>query len=247
MPLVTIIGRGHSGTRAISHTLYASGIFMGDRLNRSGDLIPPQAMYDACRVLAKYVEWKGDLTWDFSALHEMEIPQEFVDLIHTYLESVFSELEKHPDALIGWKIPETTLVFPWIQRLFPQIKYIYWIRDPRDCILRGHTTDDMGRFGVDYPQTDDDRLRRAISWKYQYDLVKATPRPTHWLEVRFEDFVLKQEETLARIEAYLGVPLGRIVVRPDAVERWRKDGGVHMFDFFAEAMQTHGYQANSSR
>ena len=39
---VTIIGRGHSGTRAISHTLYASGVFMGANLNRSGDLVPPQ-------------------------------------------------------------------------------------------------------------------------------------------------------------------------------------------------------------
>ena len=30
MTLVTIIGRGHSGTRAISHTLYASGVYMVD-------------------------------------------------------------------------------------------------------------------------------------------------------------------------------------------------------------------------
>ena len=34
---ITIIGRGHSGTRAITHTLYASGVFMGSTLNRSGD------------------------------------------------------------------------------------------------------------------------------------------------------------------------------------------------------------------
>ena len=59
MTLVTVIGRGHSGTRAMSHTLIASGVFMGNLLNRSGDLLPPQDMYDACRVLAKYVEWQG--------------------------------------------------------------------------------------------------------------------------------------------------------------------------------------------
>ena len=34
MSLITIIGRGHSGTRAISHTLYASGVYMGRLLNR---------------------------------------------------------------------------------------------------------------------------------------------------------------------------------------------------------------------
>ena len=52
MSLVTVIGRGHSGTRAISHTLYASGVHMGRLLNRSGDLMPPAKMYDACRVAA---------------------------------------------------------------------------------------------------------------------------------------------------------------------------------------------------
>jgi hypothetical protein len=42
--MVTVIGRGHSGTRAMSHTLSASGVYMGATLNRSGDLIPPEAM-----------------------------------------------------------------------------------------------------------------------------------------------------------------------------------------------------------
>ena len=84
MALVTIIGRGHSGTRSISHTLYASNVYMGACLNRSGDLIPPQAMYDACRVMARYVQWTGDLTWDFHQLYEMEIPQEFTDLLNEF-------------------------------------------------------------------------------------------------------------------------------------------------------------------
>ena len=58
--LITIIGRGHSGTRSISHTLSASGVFMGEPLNVSGDLLPPQKMYDACRVFAQYVKYLGN-------------------------------------------------------------------------------------------------------------------------------------------------------------------------------------------
>lgn len=241
MTLVTVIGRGHSGTRAVSHTLYASGVFMGATINRSGDLVPPEAMYDACRVMARYVEWQGGLSWDFSQLHTMPIPDEFTRLIHTYLQSVLDEQAKHPDALVGWKIPETTLVFPWIVRLFPDAKYIFWVRDPRDCVLNRHITDDLRVFGIDYPPTDDIRLRRAISWKYQVELVKATPQPANWLELRFEDFVLRQEETLARLEAYLGIPLARIVVRPDAVGRYRLDNGRHDFDFFAPELARFGY------
>lgn len=237
MSLITIIGRGHSGTRAISHTLYASGVYMGDTLNASGDLLPPQPMYDACRVAAQYIQWKGGLEWDFSQLNNMDIPPEFTDLIQTFLKSVLGN--KASDK--GWKIPETTLVYPWIVRMFPDAKYIFWIRNPRDCILARHKTDDMRDFGIDYPETDDERLRRAISWKYQYDLVKAFPKPANWLEVRFEDFVLKQEETLARLEDYLGIPLGRIIVRPDAVDRWKHDTGVNYFDFFEPAMIEYGY------
>lgn len=237
MSLITIIGRGHSGTRAMSHTLSQSGVFMGSPLNVSGDLLPPEAMYEACRVLARYVYWQGGLAWDWGALHSMPIPAEFTDLIRSYLRSVLESPAEHK----GWKIPETTLVFPWIVRLFPDAKYIFWIRDPRDCILGRHLTDDLNDFGIEYYPTNDVRLRRAISWRYQYDLVRATPKPRQWIEVRFEDFVLRQEETLARLEEFLGLKLARIPVNPAAVGRWRADEGVHEYGFLAAAMREYGY------
>jgi len=249
----TIIGRGHSGTRAMSHTLSASGVFMGAPLNDSGDLLPPEAMYQACRVFARFVQWRGGLEWDWDEVQRMEIPAEFTDLIHTYLKSVLESTAEHK----GWKIPETTLVFPWIARLFPEIKYIFWIRNPRDCILGAHLTDDLNDFGILYPPTEDAadeadeyirriRLRRAISWKYQYDLIQAIPKPEHWIEVRFEDFVLRQEETLARLESFLGIPLARIPVQPETVDRWKLDPGVNYYDFFAPAMERYGYETTTS-
>jgi len=238
VPWITIIGRGHSGTRAISQTLAESGVFMGAPLNKSWDLIPPTDMYEACRVLARHVVWRGGLEWDWSRLGEMEIPAEFTALIRSFLRSVLDS----PADRAGWKIPETTLVYPWIQRMFPDMRYIFWVRNPRDCILGGHVTDDLGRFGVPYPPTEDERLRRAISWKYQYDLVRATPRPRHWIEVRFEDFVLDQERTLARVEEFLGLKLARIAVKPEAVARYKSDPGPSYFDFLAPAMQAHGYE-----
>ena len=36
---------------AISHTLSASGVWMGEPLNVSGDLLPPEPMYEASRLL----------------------------------------------------------------------------------------------------------------------------------------------------------------------------------------------------
>jgi len=237
MSLITIIGRGHGGTRAMSHTLAASGVFMGAPQNRSGDLLPPWDMYDACRVFARRVQWRGDLNWDWSAVQDGDIPDEFTRLIRSYLRSVLASDAQHK----GWKIPETTLVFPWIARLFPEAKYIFWVRDPRDSILAPHKTDDLRDFGIQYPETDDVRRRRAISWKYQDDLVRATPRPENWIQVRFEDFVLRQDETLERLSDYLGIRLAKIRVNPEAVGRWRNDPGVHSFDFLEPAMRDYGY------
>jgi hypothetical protein len=248
MSLMTIIGRGHSGTRAMSHTLSASGVYMGEPLNVSGDLLPPGAMYDACRVFAQYVDWHtsgDDLlgVWDWHAAQNMEIPEAFLTLITEYLQSVTAS----PSEYKGWKIPETTLVFPWIARIFPDAKYIYWVRDPRDGILAQHKTDDLRDFGIPYLATEDIYMRRALSWWYQYCLVKATPKPENWMVVRFEDFVLHQDETLARLESYLGISLAKIPVDQEAVGRWKKAeiqneaGSLRRFDFLADAMQELGY------
>ena len=124
--------------------------------------------------------------------------------------------------------------------MFPDTKYIFWIRNPRDCMpaTMSRTT---CAIRDQYPETGDERRRRAISWKYQYDLVQASPRAAQWIEVRFEDFVLRQEQTLKRLEAFLGIPLARIPVKPEAVDRWRNDGGANYFDFLEPAMRSYGY------
>jgi hypothetical protein len=221
----------------MSHTLSASGVYMGAPLNNSGDLIPPEDMYEACRVIAKYVTHSGGLEWDFSKLHTMPIDPAFTKLIEKYLTSVLNNKSENK----GWKIPETTLVYPWIVRMFPDIKYIHWVRDPRDCILGGHVTDDLNRFGISYPKTDDIRLKRAISWKYQREIMKATPIPKNVISIKFEDMVFEQENTLKKLEKYLGIPLTAIPMRTDSVGRYKTDTETHMYDFFKEDMDECGY------
>ena len=239
--LVTVIGRGHSGTRIISHTLAQSGVYMGAQLNDSGDLIPAEDLYEACRVLARYVEYRGGLEWDFSRLHTMPIDPEFTRLVESYLASVLASDAEH----CGWKLPETTLIYPWITRMFPQARYLHWVRDPRDSIMGEHLTDDLADFGVPYEPTDNPKLRRAISWKYQREIMKATPPPRHWALVRFEDFVTQQERELARLGEFLGFPLAQIPVRPHPLHKWKLDDGSHCFDFFAEDLAELGYERPS--
>lgn len=236
---ITIIGRGHGGTRAMSQTLCESGVYMGAQLNRSYDLVPAEDLYEACRVMSRHVVHLGGVRWDFSKLHDMPIDPEFIRLVESYLASVLSgDCENK-----GWKLPETTLIYPWIVRMFPDVHYIYWVRDPRDCILSGHVTDDLADFGVPYDRTDDVRERRAVSWKYQSEIYKATPPPKRLLSVRFEDFVLNQDAVLRKLEAYLGLPMAKIPVRVESVGRWRNDDGRYDFDFFEEDLLAYGYEA----
>lgn len=211
----------------MSHTLSASGVYMGAEVNDSGDLVPPEDLYEACRVMARHVTHLGGLNWDFSKLHAMPIDPAFTRLVESYLQSVFANDSDRK----GWKLPETTLILPWITRLFPEVHYIYWSRDPRDSILGAHVTDDLSDFGVPYDRTEDLLLRRAISWQYQYEIMRQTPSPARRTDVRFEEFVLNQERILGGLEQFLGFSLARIEVRPDSVGRWRTSSEFVDFDF----------------
>jgi hypothetical protein len=236
--LVTVIGRGHGGTRAMSQTLAESGVYMGEPLNPSWDLVPPEDMYEACRVVSRYVEHLGGLRWDFSRLHTMPIDPEFTRLIESYLVSVLASDAEHK----GWKIPETVLVYPWIIRLFPEACFIHWVRDPRDSILGAHVTDDLADFDIAYDPTDDPLLKRAISYRYQREIVKATPPPARTVMVRFEDFIFEQERELSRLETFLDIPLAKIEMRRDPAFRWKREETPPHFDFLAEDIGELGYE-----
>jgi hypothetical protein len=236
--LIVVIGRGHSGTRILSHTLLGSGVFLGKWLNAAGDKIPGDKMYDACRVIGRHVGWNGGLSWDFARLDSMPIDPEFTTHIEKYLEDIHAAKRKRK----GWKLPETTLAFPWIARLFPQASYVHIVRDPRDCLLGTHITDDLTKFGISCPDTDDPIDRRVASWKYQYEIVKATPTPQRFITIRYEDLVLDQEATLQRLEAFLHIPLARIIVNRTRIGKWRHDHGIlHHLEPLAIHMRELGY------
>ena len=129
--------------------------------------------------------------------------------------------------------------------MFPDARFIHWLRDPRDSIIGSHTTDDLRDFGIDYPETDDEREKRAISWYYQYQLMKSTPPPRSVIRVRFEDFAFHQERELQRLEEFIEISLSRIVVRKDPVGRWKTDELQHTFDFLKEAIASSTSQRNT--
>jgi hypothetical protein len=219
-----------------------------NRLTFRVTCLPPQKMYDACRVFAQYVNYTGELEWDFSHVIGSDPTPEFRTLIEEYLHTVLTSDSK----LRGWKIPETTLVYPWIVKMFPDAAYIFWVRDPRDCILNSHLTDDLADFGVKYTlpkryldecKTEEDivRLKRSVSWYYQREIVRSIPKPAKWISFRFEDMVLDQDAQLQRLSEFIGTDAAKIEMRRESVGRYKNDTGVHYFDFFEADMKELGY------
>jgi hypothetical protein len=72
--------------------------------------------------------------------------------------------------------------------------------------------------------------------------VKATPPPKYTIDVRFEDFILRQAKTLKRLEGFLRFPLAKIEVRPDSVGRWKSSEEHRDFDFLKDDMKELGYE-----
>lgn len=237
--MTTIIGRGHSGTRAIAGTLRESGVFMGDVISpASYDTMPYRPMYKAVRMVPPSVSFLGRWRWDFSKLRSNRICKRYRRYLKRFLKSIHGSTRPNK----GWKLPETVLGFPWLVRLFPDIRYVFWIRDPRDCILVRHETDKLRYFRIPGERPEDERLRRVVSWKYQYQIYKSTLPPKHLLEVRFEDFVLDQDRTLKRLEKFLGISLVKIPVKPEAVGRWKTAEDKSGFDMFDEELREYGYE-----
>lgn len=87
--MIFVIGRGHSGTRAISETLSRSGTFMGSPLNDTWDLIPPGDLYRATLPVGKLVRYLGNATWDFSAVHSADVDPDTERYLTSYDLQVF--------------------------------------------------------------------------------------------------------------------------------------------------------------
>ena len=205
--LIIVIGRGHGGTRAASWTLRASGVFMGVD-NGCGDHVPPTSMYEAARIAGTLVQCTGDGAWDFGELLATPPPQRYRKLVKRYARMILhSGLDR-----AGWKLPESLLSLPWLVRMFPDAYYIYWTRNRTDAVSNDHLTDDLTRWDVPCTRPKTIAEQRIESYEYQRQLMEVTPRPERVCEVRFEDFVLRQRETLERMGAFLGFELEAIPV-----------------------------------
>ena len=188
-----------------------------------------------------------NVEWDFSKMISWGIPKFVRKEMKDYLKDLddHREYDAFTDKLVGWKMTESNLIYPWLVRLYPDWYYIHLVRDVRDMMARPELTDTESHtnlFNVkdykSYPnkffvnektsrkRAPFNHLVQAINWKYQLDIVKSIQAP-NYIRVTLEDLVMNQDEELKRLSEFLGFELKKIHAEEEVVESWKgRDGKV---------------------
>lgn len=254
---ICVIGKGHSGTGFLATILSKSGVYMGAKTNKDMDKFPVKNIHktmslpvgykigapikNARTFVDKATNECPNVEWDFSKMISWGIPNPVREEMKNYLE----DLDEHDGELVGWKLTESNLIYPWLVRLYPDWYYIHLVRDVRDILSRPELTDTESHtdlFNVkdykSYPnkffinekttlkKAPFNHLVQAINWKYQLDIVKSIQAP-NYIRVTLEDLVMSQDEELKRLSEFLGYELKKIHIKEEVVESWKgRDGKV---------------------
>lgn len=208
---VLLTGRGGSGTRLLSQAAAEAGIFIGSRINKSGDS----------------TEW-AKLIYRMSAeaggQRELPAGSRYREEIRARAAQFLDQDAARNAPLWGLKLPEAMLVLPLLVDAFPDAKVVHLVRHPISSSLRRtHMTSRMNnpigavalpaayRFAnrdVGHIATDDPFLHNAYSWNFQVTRVARYARESlsesRYLEVAYEDLCTEPSRAVGAVRAFLG-------------------------------------------
>ena len=217
---VILISRGGSGSRLLSLLAQNFGLFLGNKINESGDCI--DLIIPIYKALIE--KFKCHSLWQ-------------KNLIVSQLRYAASEMLAETDSisLWGFKLPESILLLPELSRAFPQARFIHLIRDPlTTCLRRTHMTarldNEIGRitlpiayqyFNIETRKILEDTpaVHMAYTTKHQleealrffrphpFDIFKK-PSQKKWLQIRFEDILKQPFEVTKLVGSWLNLRVG---------------------------------------
>ena len=238
--VVCILGRGHSASRLITETLQQSGFFMGENINnKTFDKPPYPLMYELAKEAVSKLERENN---EWSPIPLLSPPSDSVKKnINNYLQDI--KISKSPHK--GWKLPETTFIYPWLTQLYPNMKYIYWVRNPL-CYKKHFSDKLLVDWGVLNPEDgiwnveETGDKNKCLSWKLQYDIVTKTPRPKNFLIMRMEDFITNQKEELQKLSDFLGVNLKTLPIKKGVTVNY--ENIKNRYDFLNQPLEFLNYE-----
>ncbi len=110
------------------------------------------------------------------------------------------------ERLLLDKNPAYTHLLPFLKRLFPSLRTITALRDPRDVVLSCYmmsslTLNEFNVSFLDLEETAQQYVRTMQAWRRYRDLLEDD-----FVEVRYEDLVADLRGELERVIAHLGLP-----------------------------------------
>ncbi len=222
---VFVVGSARSGNTMLYHMLLSSGHFPIYRtepvvfdllIPRFGDLRSAAVR----RKLMRF--WLRSRQFRRSGLDARQITERVVTSVRNggdFLRAVMDEMARAA-GYQRWTVwgPDNLLYIPDIKRQIPEALFIHVVRDGRDVALAL----DRKKFIRPFPWDRNYRLFVSAlhwMWKVQTGRRYARALGPDYMEVRFEDLVLKPSETLEKIGTFIGQTLD--------YEKIRKIGAVH--------------------
>ncbi|HEX3598753.1 MAG TPA: sulfotransferase [Lacipirellulaceae bacterium] len=103
------------------------------------------------------------------------------------------------------KNPELTLLLPLVARVFPEMKVLFALRDPRDVVISCFTQQlPLNPVSVHY-LTLEGTVKKYIKMMQAWLKLRGMIR-NPWIEIRYEDMVADLEKQSRRVLEFLGLP-----------------------------------------
>jgi tetratricopeptide (TPR) repeat protein len=149
---------------------------------------------------------KAGGNWPIPAMLDRAAQADVHAVRKTYIE--------HAEALLGEplagrmmldKNPDLTMLIPTINRVFPEMKILIALRDPRDvCLSTFMMSVDINPVSVSYLSLQSTAAKYAMAMRTWLLIREMTRSP--WLEVKYEEAVADLEGQARRVLEFLGLP-----------------------------------------
>ncbi|MBI5091352.1 MAG: sulfotransferase [Candidatus Hydrogenedentes bacterium] len=200
VPLIFVIGAPRSGTTLLERMLESHSMILG---GPEPHLLTPLAHLGYFDKVDK-APYDHILAAESQRLFVEQLPgkeQDYIDACRAYCDVLYGRvLANSGKRFFLDKTPAYALVLPFIQKLFPDAKYVVLTRHPL-AILSSYAN---SFFDGDYQaaQNYNPILHRYVPAMARFLREKRAP----YFHVRYEDLVTDPETWMGLIYAYLGVP-----------------------------------------
>ncbi len=234
---IVIGGTGGSGTRAVQRALEAAGVFMGTRLNDSGDAMDFEPFLDS--VINDILLETRSLAYDPESL-SAGLRQRVHGAFRAALNDFRSDLPSDAEGW-GWKNPRSMYVLPLLATQCPGLRFIHLVRDGRDMAISENKNQPRKHYAAlfnapenkDDPLQPDPELSIRLWARANGDTAAFGERVLGpaYLRVSFEQLCAAPVREMTRILTHAGLSEARISAKvdrsaeeisaPGSLGRWR--------------------------